>query len=37
VLSYQGRDFLIPFVKHFTPDIDIASRIITADNLEELM
>ncbi len=37
VLSYQGRDFLIPFVRHFTPDIDIASRIITADNLEELM
>jgi len=37
VLSYQGRDFLIPFVKHFTPDIDITSRLITADNLEELM
>ena len=37
VISYQGKDFLIPFVKHFTPDIDIASKIITADNLEELM
>jgi len=28
---------LIPFVKHFTPDIDITSKIITADNLEELL
>lgn len=37
VITYQGGDFLIPFVKHFTPDIDIASKIITADNLEELL
>ncbi|MBM3655421.1 MAG: ribosome maturation factor RimM [Actinobacteria bacterium] len=36
VVGYQGRDFLIPFVKHFTPEIDIASKIITADHLEEL-
>jgi 16S rRNA processing protein RimM len=37
VLTYQGREFLIPFVKHFIPDIDVTSKIITADNLEELM
>lgn len=37
VVEYKGRDLLIPFVKHFAPDVDLKGMIIVADHLEELL